>query len=65
MLGVSKTIARGFATARSIIKYVIVLMVLLECKMEKKNSQCEHGYPMEQTRSLFCMYESVVARCFV
>ena len=23
--------------------------------MEKRNSQCEHGQPMEQTRSLFCL----------
>ena len=27
------------------------------------NSQCEHGQPMEQTRSLFCMCDSGVARC--
>ena len=65
MPGVSKSIAWEFATAGSSIKYVIVFMVLLECKMDKKNSQCEHGYPMEQTRGLFCMFESVVARCFV
>ena len=31
--------------------------------MEKRNSQCEHGQPMEQTRSLFCMCNSGVARC--
>ena len=24
-------------------------MVLLECKMEKRNSQCEHGQPIAQT----------------
>ena len=30
--------------------------------MEKRNSQCEHGQPMEQTRSLFCMCNSGVAR---
>ena len=27
----------------------MVLTVLLECKAEKRNSQCEHGQPMEQT----------------
>ena len=32
---------------------LIVLTVLLECKTDKQNSQCEHGQPMEQTRSLF------------
>ena len=26
--------------------------------MEKRNSQLEHGQPMEQTRSLFCMCNS-------
>ena len=31
----------------------IVLPVLLECKTEKRNSQCEHGQPMEQSRSCF------------
>ena len=31
--------------------------------MEKRNSQCEHGQPMEQTRCLFCSYDSDVARC--
>ena len=31
--------------------------------MEKQNSQCEHGQPMEQTRSLFCRCISRVARC--
>ena len=39
------------------------IMVLSECKTEKPNSQFEHGQPMEQTRSLFCMYDSGVARC--
>ena len=29
--------------------------------MEKGNSQCEHGQPMEQTRSLFCTCDSGVA----
>ena len=38
-------------------------MVLLECKTEKQNSQCEHGQPMEQTRNLFCTCNSGVARC--
>ena len=31
--------------------------------MEKLNSQMEHGQPMEQTRGLFCMCDSGVARC--
>ena len=31
--------------------------------MEKRNSQCEHGQPMEQTRSLFFTCNSGVARC--
>ena len=31
--------------------------------MEKRNSQLEHGQPMEQTRGLFCMCDSGVARC--
>ena len=31
----------------------MVLTVLLECKMEERNSQCEHEQPMEQLRSLF------------
>ena len=31
--------------------------------MEKRNSQCEHGQPLEQTRSLFCACDSGVARC--
>ena len=30
---------------------------------EKRNSQCEHGQPMEQTRSLFCTCNSGVTRC--
>ena len=38
-------------------------MVLLECKMEKQNSQGEHGQPIEQTRSLFCTCNSGVAHC--
>ena len=31
--------------------------------MEKRNSQLEHGQPMEQTRGLFCMCDSGVAHC--
>ena len=31
--------------------------------MEKRNSQLEHGHLMEQTRGLFCMCDSGVARC--
>ena len=31
--------------------------------MEKRNSQLEHGQSMEQTRGLFCMCDSGVARC--
>ena len=30
--------------------------------MEKRNSQLEHGQPMEQTRGLFCTCDSGVAR---
>ena len=36
---------------------------MLECKAEKRKSQCEHGQPMEQIRGLFCMCNSGVARC--
>ena len=39
------------------------LTVLLECKMEKQNSQCEQGQPMEQTRSFFRTCNLGVARC--
>ena len=46
-----------------VLKYILVLTVLLECKTEKQNSQCEHGQPMEQTRGLFCMCDSGVAHC--
>ena len=35
------------------IQYLIVLAVLLECKTEKRNSQCEHGQPMEQQEACF------------
>ena len=31
--------------------------------MEKRNGQCSHREPMEQTRSLFCAFNSGVARC--
>ena len=31
--------------------------------MEKRNSQLEHGQSTEQTRGLFCMCDSGVARC--
>ena len=31
--------------------------------MEKRNSQLEHGQPMEQTAGLFCTCDSGVARC--
>ena len=31
--------------------------------MEKRKNQLEQGQPMEQTRGLFCMYDSGVARC--
>ena len=31
--------------------------------MEKWNSQLEQGQPMEQTRGLFCTFDSDVDRC--
>ena len=31
--------------------------------MEKRNSQLEHGQPMEQTRGMLCTFDSGVARC--
>ena len=31
--------------------------------MEKRNSQLEHGQPMVQTRSLFCLCDSGLAHC--
>ena len=31
--------------------------------MEKRNSQLEHGQPMEQTRGFFWMCDSGVVRC--
>ena len=31
--------------------------------MEKRNSQLEHGQPMEQSRGLFCTCDSGVAGC--
>ena len=43
--------------------YCIILTVLSECKMEKRNSQCEHGQPLKQTSSMFCMCHSGVACC--
>ena len=39
------------------------LTIYSERKMERRNSQLEHGQPMEQTRGLFCTSDSVVARC--
>ena len=41
----------------------MVLTVLLECKMEKLNSKCEYGQPMEETRDLFCTCDSGVVCC--
>ena len=46
-----------------ILKYVIVLTVMSEYKTEKRNSQCEHGQGMAQTKVLFCMYNLGVTRC--
>ena len=40
---------------------MIVLTVKSECKMEKLNSQLEHGQPMEQTRGLIVLH--VRLRC--
>ena len=37
----------------------MVLMVLSKCRMEQQNGQRKHGQPMEQTRSLFCMCDSL------
>ena len=31
--------------------------------MEKQNSQCEHGQPIEKTRGLFCTCDTGVACC--
>ena len=31
----------------------MVITVLLECKTEKRKSQCEWGQPMKQTQGLF------------
>ena len=42
---------------------LIALMVKSERKMEKGNSQLEHGQPMEQTRGLLSTCDSGVARC--
>ena len=38
-------------------------MVLLECKTENRNSQPEHGQPMEKTNCSFYMCFSGVAHC--
>ena len=35
----------------------------IECKLEKRNNQCEHGQPMEQKKGLFYTCDSGVARC--
>ena len=43
--------------------FVIVLAILLECKTERRNSQCKHGQPMEKTRGLICTCDSGVVRC--
>ena len=45
------------------IHYTTAAPFLSECKMERWNSQREQGQPMEQTRGLFCMCDSGVARC--
>ena len=37
-----------------------MLTVQLGCKTEKRNSQCEYGQPIEQTRGVFCMCNSVL-----
>ena len=36
---------------------------MFECKTEKRNSQYEHGQPMEQKSGLFCTCNSGVASC--
>ena len=36
---------------------------LVGVKMEKRNSQLEHGQPMEQTRGLVCTCDTGVTRC--
>ena len=36
---------------------------MLECITGKRNSQSEHGQPMEQKRGLFYTCDSGVARC--
>ena len=45
----------------TIIQYVIVLTVLLECKTEKRNSQCDDGQPMEQNKKKLVLH--VRLRC--
>ena len=42
--------------------YLIALTGLLECKPDKRNSQSDHGQPMEQT-ILFCTCDSGVDSC--
>ena len=37
-------------------------MDLVECKTENRNSQSEHGQPMEQSNSMFCTCDSGMAR---
>ena len=44
-------------------KFVFEIKILLECKTEMRNIQCEHGQPMDQARSWFCMCDSGVACC--
>ena len=44
------------------IAYIYVLLYFLSaCK--QRNSQREHGQPMEKARGLFCTCDSGVARC--
>ena len=46
-------------------KTVIVLMVLLECKTEKLNSQCEHGQWSKQEACFACVTHVCLFVCFV
>ena len=41
----------------------ISFSICFGCKMEKRNSQLEHGQPKEQKRGLFSMCNSGVACC--
>ena len=43
--------------------FKMVIADLLECYTEKRNSKCEFGQPMKQTRDLFCMCKLDGARC--